>query len=86
MKRIARKEDAARTVRDARGGVFLPNSFIPFVNFCSKVFVFPDFLPASTRPPEDEARTGEVGQLQTCKMPVKRELGQLCQLFFRALQ
>ena len=39
--------------------------FVPFVDFCSKDFVVPDFLPASTGPPDDKARSGELVQLFT---------------------
>ena len=38
----ASRQSAARTVRSTRRGRFIPNSFVTFVNFCSKIFVFPD--------------------------------------------
>ncbi len=65
------------TDRAVRNELFIPYSFVAFVNFCSKVFVFPDFRVGFGGPRRlDHALLAS--QIELC------QLCQLDQLFFDA--
>jgi hypothetical protein len=96
VKKITDEQVAVKAVR-AWDEIFIPYSFVNFVNFCSKVFEFSDFrvgfggprrLDHTLRASQVEFdQLDQIDQIQNMRKTLqKRELDQLDQLFFENIK